>query len=366
MTHVMVFDGEPGPSTGLADALKTAGFRVTAAGEASTAREAIRRERPALAVVSEGLFHAVPDGTRLRMATAEASIPLLVVVDDVGEPKALSERLAEADDWVSRRALDAELPARVARLLHRRDARPPARTQPAAADPPTDSQLFALVIHDLRTPLNVIGLSLRMINQAVPPGDADLEEDIRFVDENFRQIERMLAQLSDFYRLFENEGRLNPTPFDPRRLVNELLETWANKAGAKTSPVRLDLRPDCPAEVDLDPARARQAIQYVLVNANASAGGDPVRLSMHGGPDRWVIEATIDKAAPPSVQSVALSPSAFERLCGFAAERRGMDLAIAAKVTELFGGTARLDVTGARGTTVVLDWPARITPAAER
>jgi hypothetical protein len=55
-----------------------------------------------------------------------------------------------------------------------------------------------------------------------------------------------------------------------------------------------------------------------------------------------------------------LGPSSFERLCGFAAERRGMDLAIAAKVSELFGGSARLELTASRGTVVVLDWPERL------
>jgi signal transduction histidine kinase len=208
--------------------------------------------------------------------------------------------------------------------------------------------------------LNVIGLSLRMISQSVPKGDPDLDEDLRFVEENYRQIERMLAQLSDFYRLFENESPLSPTLFSPRRLIEELLEARASKAGVRSGPVLLDVRLDCPPEVELDPARARQAIQYALANATSSSNGDPIRLSMHGGPDRWIIEVAIDKPPPPSVESVTLSSHTFERLCGFAAERRGMDLAIAAKVTELFGGTARLDVIQSRGTNVVFDWPARL------
>ncbi|MDR3634415.1 MAG: hypothetical protein P4L84_11470, partial [Isosphaeraceae bacterium] len=54
-----------------------------------------------------------------------------------------------------------------------------------------------------------------------------------------------------------------------------------------------------------------------------------------------------------------LRSQAFERLCGTAAERRGMDLAIAARVTELFHGSARLDVA-AGGTTLVFDWPERL------
>ena len=42
---------------------------------------------------------------------------------------------------------------------------------------------LTLVIHDLRTPLNVIGLSLRMIALCFPKGDPQTEEDLRFVNE---------------------------------------------------------------------------------------------------------------------------------------------------------------------------------------
>ncbi len=59
-------------------------------------------------------------------------------------------------------------------------------------------------------------------------------------------------------------------------------------------------------------------------------------------------------------KSTELRPHLFERLCGTAAERRGMDLAIAARVSELFGGTARLEAVEQKGTTILLDWPVRL------
>ena len=86
----------------------------------------------------------------------------------------------------------------------------------------------------------------------------------------------------------------------------------SERLNGKLGPVLLNVQPDCPEEVDLDPTRARQAIQYALLNASTASGGDPIRLTMHGGPDRWVIEVAIDKPAPLSVHSVALSPKTFE------------------------------------------------------
>lgn len=361
LTHLMVFDADPGRSAEMAGELTALGFRTTVGGS-SVAAETFRREQPALAVMTERAFADPALGGAVRSAADRAGLPVLVVVDDLGEARGVADRLDTADDWVARSRLAAELPSRVARLLKRREQ---AATAGGKSGPalPSDSQFFALVVHDLRTPLNVIGLSLRMISQALPKGDPDLDEDMRFVDENFRQIERMLTQLSDFYRLFENDGQLAVTPFSPRRMADELLEARATKATPRLNPVLLDVRPNCPEEVDLDPLRARQAIQYALVNATAASGGEPIRVTMHGGRDRWVIEVAVDRPPPSSVQSVNLSSTAFERLCGFAAERRGMDLAIAAKVTEMFGGRARLDVVENQGTTIVLDWPARFASA---
>jgi signal transduction histidine kinase len=351
----MVFDDDPGTSAELVGALSAHGYRATQAGLTTGAADALKQGRPDVAVLTDRAFEVPGAGLGgLRRAADELGVPFLVVVGESADPLALANRLAEADDWVGRRVLDPELPARVARLLKRREA------SLAVMAGPADPQFFALVVHDLRSPLNVIGLSLRMIQQSVPKGDPELEEDLRYVSENFYLIERMLAQLSDYYRLFDAESQLTLAPFSPRRMVDELIAFVSARSRGKASPFRVDVRPTCPGEVHLDLLRAQQAIRYALANASAASNGTPVRLTMGGGPNRWVVEVAIDQPPPETVTSVTLAPRSFERLCGFAAERRGMDLAIAAKVSELFGGSARLDVVEGQGTTIVLDWPARL------
>ena len=39
------------------------------------------------------------------------------------------------------------------------------------------------------------------------------DSDLRFIDENFKQIERMLTQLSDYSRLFEGESTISAISF---------------------------------------------------------------------------------------------------------------------------------------------------------
>ncbi len=349
--QLLIIDTDPERAAGLGAPLEARGYRVSRAGGASEGVAALREYRPALVVLTAN----DPAAADVRAAARDCAIPVLEVVDRPADPIDVADH--DADDWVSRASVQAELPVRVGRLLRRRDRE---GVQAATSLPPADDRFLPLVIHDMRTPLNVIGLSLHMIGQAVPKGDPDLGEDLRFVEENFKQIEHMLAQLSDYYRLFEGEAPLSVSEFNPRRLVSELLEARALKAGSKAVSVRLEVQDSCPAEVALDQNRARMAIQYAVANAVAATHDATVLVNLRGRPDRWVIEVATDRPPSPSVKSVELRPDRFERLCGTAAERRGMDLAIAARVSQMFGGTARLDVQPDQGTTIVLDWPARL------
>jgi signal transduction histidine kinase len=224
-----------------------------------------------------------------------------------------------------------------------------------------DPRFLALIVHDLRNPLNVVGLSVRMIEEVVPKGDPELAEDFDILRENLGQIERMLNCLSDFCRLTDGADAPVPRPFDPRRLLSDVVEEQRSRLSARSGVVLLEQSSDAPCEVVLDPHRARQALQHVLANAVNAAGSGPVHVAARGGPDRWIIEVATEGPTGEPAHSVTLQPQNFERLSGNASERRGLELAVAAAVSRQFGGSARLEVDPARETRIVLDWPARYT-----
>jgi len=361
-SHLIVLVGEEPLMGTLVSLLESESCRVVRANSSGEMGRKIQQDRPSLVILASGSPSS--NGSSLAFLAKGASrlgIPVLDIVEDGADPAFLTDRHGDADDWLYRSRIEVELPARVRRLL-RRDERRDAHSAGQTTNP-INSRFLSLVVHDLRTPLNVVGLSLRMIDQAIPRNDPDLLEDLKFVEENFKQIERMLSQLSDYCRLYESEAPLTVTDFSPARMIGELVDDRAMKAAASSPPLRLRIEESCPAEASLDPGRARMAIQYVLSNALASTQDVPVEITMRGGPDRLITEVRIDRPPPSSVKSVALRPDAFERLCGTAAERRGLDLAIAARVSEMFGGTARLDAVADRDTTVILDWPTRLPTA---
>jgi signal transduction histidine kinase len=357
--ELAVFEVDPSKWSEISSSLEAQGYRLRHYRSTTEAVAALRdHERPALLILAIDPTGTSPSPTQELFAVArELGLPTLAILEPGADLKSAVDQDIELFDWVARGSVPIELPIRVDGLL-RRQAR---KTEPGpmASALLTDARFFPLLIHDLRTPLNVVGLSLRMIDQALPRGNPELEEDLRFVEESFKQIERMLSQLSDYYRLFEPEAPVESMEFSPERLLSEVVETRSLKAGAKAVPIHVEVRQSCPPEALLDPTRAKQAIQYALGNALAASKVEGVHVTLHGGPDRWVTEFSVKHPPPSSVTSVELRPDLFERICGTAAERRGMDLAIAARISEMFGGAARLEVDETRGSTIILDWPAR-------
>ncbi len=358
--RVLIFDVDADRSAKLAGAIAALGLLTSECHRPSDAVEALGLERPSLAVVIED---GDPSGSFPGVARAARSreIATVGVIDPGGDPIALADRAREFDAWVARDQAARELPARVAGLLDR-----PGRDGRAGAVPDLpaiDARFLALVVHDLRTPLNVIGLTIRAIAQTSPDQGPEFEEDLTFLQENAKQIEKMLSQLADYCRLLEGGSQLSTAEFEPRRFLSDFLEDTLSRQGADPSSVRLELGEGSPQEVALDPHRVRLALQHALANALIAAGEAPVRLRSGGRAGRWIVEIVVDKPPPSTVSSLELHAEKFERLAGSAAERRGLDLAIAARVSELFGGSARLEVEPGRKSTVILDWPERL-PAA--
>jgi two-component system, sensor histidine kinase RegB len=211
-----------------------------------------------------------------------------------------------------------------------------------------------VIVHDLRTPLNVISLALRMVDAATLTRNPELVEDLDMIRSNAAEWERMLVYIVDASRLPTEAAQLTAQAFDPTRLVSDILEEY--QARPIAGPVRATFD-EVPKQVVLDAHRARMAIQKAMGNALAAAGSTEVLMRVGGGPDRLVIRMEVRVPPRESVRSHDVQPEEFQRVVATPGERRGLDLAIAGRISQLFGGKARLEATPGQGTAVVLDWP---------
>ncbi|GAC1340521.1 MAG: hypothetical protein NVSMB14_06250 [Isosphaeraceae bacterium] len=226
------------------------------------------------------------------------------------------------------------------------------------------TRVLALVTHDLRNPLHTIGLTLNLMEQ-LADDRADLEEELRVIRLNLFQMERMLKHLADHVQLIQQESRsrLKREAFDPRRLVDAVVEEQLSRRPPPASPAsknpsaRWESLANCPERVDLDQTLARLALSLALSNTLDAAGDKPARAVLDGKDDRLLIRFETDVPPPSTLSSSSLDPDRFDRLLGVPGERVGLELAIVARVSTIFGGSARLDVNPGSGTAIVLDWP---------
>lgn len=213
-----------------------------------------------------------------------------------------------------------------------------------------------VVVHDLRTPLNVIQLAIRMLEDSPAIRDTETAEDLHMIRANAQELEHMLIHLIDFSRLPELPSELVLDTFDPRRLLEEVLEEYRSR---HPRVIELDAA-NAPSQVTLDHSRTQMAFKKVLANVAGAAMGTSVHVRLGGEPDRCVASFRVGVPPRDSVWTHEVDPDHFERIIGTPAERRGLDLSIAAKISKLFGGMLRLEAVPGQGTTAVLDWPSRV------
>ena len=221
---------------------------------------------------------------------------------------------------------------------------------------PIDTKLIGQIIHDIRNPLNVIGLTLRVMEQLPKTLRDELQEDLDFLRDNAHQIERMLVLLSDFCRVADNTAEPAPAPFDPARFVEEVTEERGTKTTEKGFPARVEADPSTPKSVRLDPVNVRLALRCALTNA-AGASERPMTVRTSGDGDRWSITIVVDKPPPATVTPGPIVSGTYERLIATPAERKGLDIAMAAWLAGRLGGSVRVEVVPSERSTIVIDLP---------
>lgn len=326
----------------LASWLGESGLRTAPLRTSSEAESVLRSGDAAAVVLVTGPGGWSGQISAVCRAAARGGVPSLAIAEPSTDPR----KLAEADDWAIPGVSPRELAARLARLGASRIR----RERPGPS-------ILSVIVHDLRTPLHVMSLALGAIRHALPVENLDLDEELQILEESPRRIERLLAEISEFDRLSSHRSANNPERFRPRDLVESLLKFGPGRPWPGHGPVSLVVEDSCPEFVKLDLTRTRLAIHFALLNVASAAGDRPVRLTLRGEPGRFLIELADDRPPPPSVRPTELRSHDVQRLLGVPGERRGLDLAIAAKVSEDFGGTARLLVDRAAGTVIQLDWP---------
>jgi len=142
------------------------------------------------------------------------------------------------------------------------------------------SDFLATMSHELRTPMAaILGMTELLASARL---EAAEKEQVSRIAGAGKLLLDLLNDILDFSKIESNKVVIQPGPFSPRTLVEEICGLFTPSAAQRNLTLAVDFAPDLPAVIVADARRIRQAILNLLGNAVkfTERGGVTVRVAV--------------------------------------------------------------------------------------
>lgn len=224
--------------------------------------------------------------------------------------------------------------------------------------------VFAMVTHDLRSPLSVIAANAQhMAQNCVEPSMREVADD---VIRAAARMERLLIDLADAARIDSGTLRIVKSPQDACLLVTEILHSYQPLFASRRMAFSAEL-PGGSAFAPFDYDRIVQVLSNLLGNAlkfTPSSGG-VVTLQVHRQPDaiEFVVRDNGPGIAPADL------PHVFEKFWKIDSNARrglGLGLHICRSIVEAHGGQIHAESNLGEGAAFIFTLPVARSASATR
>jgi len=226
------------------------------------------------------------------------------------------------------------------------------------------SQFLANMSHELRTPLNaVLGFSELLTQRLAGPLREKQAEYVEMIYRSGRHLHDIINDILDLAKVDAGKLDLNPEDdIDPRAIVNACVALIKERANAGELQLSVDVERALPLIV-ADAMRLKQILLNLLSNAVkfTEPGGSIVITVRQPDPDTIAFEVR-DTGVGMSEAEIKIALEPFGQVDAGIARRHegtGLGLPLARRLTELHGGSFRIESRKGHGTTVTLTLPAR-------
>ncbi|CAN5763720.1 hypothetical protein BH09VER1_BH09VER1_50940 [soil metagenome] len=237
------------------------------------------------------------------------------------------------------------------------------------------SAFLAMISHEIRTPLNaIIGYADLLCHDP----SQDLNDNLGIISRNSHILQRILDDILDYSKIEAGKLNILPRPTPIRRLIEEVIATFQNRADARGNVLISTIDPSVPEHLLLDDLRLRQIIGNLLSNAVKFTDHGTIHLSTSLLPPE-------DSSSPPAISTLRLSVEdegigippedehnlfeAFSQVDSTTRRRyggTGLGLAICRRLCTLMGGDISYHRASPCGSVFVVTLPAPLaTPSAE-
>ncbi len=230
----------------------------------------------------------------------------------------------------------------------------------------TKSLFLASMSHELRTPLNVI-LGFTQLLRTDLSLSAEQREYIHIMQRSGDHLLRLINDILDLSKIEAGQSILEDTSLDFLEFLNDLQTMFREIAHDKGLIFNLELSPDLPTYIKIDPNKLRQILINLISNAIkfTTQGSVTLRvtpcLSTAAAPSHLCFEVEdTGVGIAPEEQTAIFDAFTQARAGRLSLEGTGLGLAISSRLVHLLGGELTVDSTLGQGSTFRFTLPLRL------